>query len=281
MILTNYHTHSAWCDGEGAIADYAEKAVEKGFRALGFSAHAPLPFPNPWTLAEEEMPGYIADVQKCSMLYAEDLQIYLGLEVDYVKDIMAPSDTWLSSLGLDYLIGSVHMLRDPGDGRCYSVDGPEEEVRHLVNVTFGGGAEAMVRAYYQAVSEMIESGGFTFLGHFDLVRKLNGRMGLFDEGAPWYRTLVTLSLEKIAAAGIPVEMNTGAISRGYTTEPYPSDWIIPLCREMEIPVIINADAHKPEWIDHAFDLCRKTLRQAGYRETMMLLDGSWQSIPLD
>lgn len=281
MILANYHTHSAWCDGEGAVADYAEKAVEKGFRALGFSGHAPLPFPNGWTIAEEELPGYISDVQTCALLYAEELQVYLGLEADYIAELTAPSDPWITSLGLDYLIGSVHMLRDPADGRCWSVDGPEEEVRHLLESTFKGDARAMVLAYYRAVRELAAGGGCSFIGHFDLVKKLNGRMRFFDESAPWYRKAVLESLDAVAASGIPLEMNTGAISRGYTEEPYPSNWILPHCREREIPFVINADAHKPDWIDHSFGLCRELLLGAGYRETRMLLDGRWQDVPLD
>jgi histidinol-phosphatase (PHP family) len=281
MIIANYHTHTRWCDGEGNIEDYARIAVERGFTALGFSGHAPLPFLNNWSMSEEELPDYITEVRKCGQLYKNTLQIYLGLEHDYVEGLMAPSDPRISSLGLDYIIGSVHMLKDPESGLCWSVDGPEEELHRLIEETFRGDAKEMVLAYYGAVEKMAQGGGFDFVGHFDLIKKHNRKLHFFEEEKPWYRRAVSDALEEVARAKLPLEINTGALSRGYTDEPYPSNWMLPVCRELGIPMIINADAHKPEWIDHAFGLCRNLLYEAGYHSTLMLLDRTWQEVPLD
>ena len=56
--ITNFHTHCYLCDGTGAPIDYARSAVERGLAALGYSSHAPLPFPVDWVMRREELPTY-------------------------------------------------------------------------------------------------------------------------------------------------------------------------------------------------------------------------------
>ena len=111
-ILTNYHTHNRLCDGEGPAEDYVEAAAAKGFAALGFSSHAPLPpnvaVPHSWTLSEDSLPDYLAEIRRLRDAWAGKIQVYLGLEIDYIPGSQAPSDPKWDALGLDYRIGSVH-----------------------------------------------------------------------------------------------------------------------------------------------------------------------------
>ena len=45
-MTTNYHTHTYRCGhASGTEREYVEKAIELGFSELGFSEHAPMPFP--------------------------------------------------------------------------------------------------------------------------------------------------------------------------------------------------------------------------------------------
>lgn len=280
MIRTNYHTHSHWCDGQGGIGDYIAEAQKRNFLALGFSGHAPLPFPNEWTMSEESLPAYIADVQTAKQAYEGEIEIYLGIEADYIKELIHPSAPWLQSLGFDYTIGSVHMLQNPKNHRCYSIDGSEEELQELLDDAFGGDPKALVQAYYRALEEMASGGGFEITGHFDLIRKLNGRMDLFDENETWYREAAESALDAVAKAGLAMEVNTGALSRGYCSDPYPSESLMPAVAARKIPMVINSDAHRSEWIDFAFDQAREKLLRAGYRSTLQLLDGRWQEVLL-
>lgn len=56
---------------------------------------------------------------------------------------------------LDYIIGSVHYLRDEATGRYYAVDGAPEALDACVTQMFGGDALAMARAYYALVAENV------------------------------------------------------------------------------------------------------------------------------
>ena len=76
MMRTNYHTHNDLCDGKGRIEEYIESAVEKGLTALGFSSHAPLPLENKWTLNNDSLPVYLAEVDRQKAKWKNRIQIY-------------------------------------------------------------------------------------------------------------------------------------------------------------------------------------------------------------
>ena len=278
MIKTNYHSHSSFCDGEGRLEEYVEYALSQQMQALGFSGHAPLPFPNAWTMDEENLSIYLGEVQHLKELYRGRIELYTGLEIDYLDETHNPAHSYYEALGLDYRIGSVHMLPDPENGQFYSVDGPTDEIEHLLNKVYKGSAEKMIAAYYRQLQNMVRIGGFDFIGHLDLVKKHNRNMTFFSEKEEWYQDLITGVLDTISVYGRMVEVNTGAIARGYTDEPYPSPWILKMCFERNIPIILNSDAHKPSWVGFGFDEARKIIAEAGYSRGMALLQGKWQEV---
>ena len=52
--MTNYHTHSTYCDGKASPREMVDFAVAHGFTALGFSGHSPLPFENTYSITDYE-----------------------------------------------------------------------------------------------------------------------------------------------------------------------------------------------------------------------------------
>ena len=273
---TNYHTHNSLCDGRGRLEEYVDQARHRGLRALGFSSHAPLPFANDWTLREQDLKTYCEQVR--ALKGNPELEVYLGLEIDYLGDLMGPADHRWEPYNLDYKIGSVHMLEDQGS--YYSVDGPDEEFAHLLNQVFEGDGTALAAAYFALVGEMVEEGGFDILGHLDLIKKKNDRLAFLDEEEPRYIRAVAEVLNRLEGSGIMLEINSGGIFRGATKEVYPSPWILEEARRRKIPIVLNADAHAPEAVDFHLEESRALARRAGYREACVLLADRWQSIPL-
>ena len=94
---------------------------------------------------------------------------------------------------------------------------------------------------------------FDVVGHPDLVRKFNVKTPYFDESADWYREEMRLTADAIAASGKMTEVNTGAISRGWLDDAYPSDYFRALLRERGVRFILSADTHSRDTIDCAFD----------------------------
>lgn len=273
---TNYHTHNDLCDGKGKLEEYRSAALSRGFAALGFSSHAPLPYANEWTLDEENLDRYCREVR--ALPSSDALEIYLGLEIDYLPGRMGPAEPRWNDLGLDYRIGSVHSV--PVDGRDYSVDGPDEEFLFLWKDHYAGDALALSEEYYRLMGEMVDQGGFQILGHLDLIKKKHDAFGYLDETAPRYREAVTTLLEKMKGGDTILEINSGGIFRGATSEVYPSFWILEQAYERNIPLMINADAHRPEAIDFHLEESRALARKAGFRMLKVLIGGRWRDDPL-
>lgn len=120
--------------------------------------------------------------------YAGRLRIAVGMEADW----FAPVN---DRAALDYIIGSVHYLRDEATGRYYAVDGAPEALDACVTQMFGGDALAMARAYYALVAENVRKYRPEIIGHFDLVKKNNCGGHLFDEADPVYRTAALEALD--------------------------------------------------------------------------------------
>lgn len=277
-MITNYHTHSSFCDGKGQLEDYVKYALSRGFHALGFSGHAPLPFPNDWTMNEENLSTYIREVLALKERYRDSLEICLGLETDYLDKKHNPAHPKYKALGLDYQIGSVHHLYSPERTEFLQVDYTKEELELLLKDTFDKDIKALVSTYYRMVREMVQTGGFEILGHLDLVKKQNRGNVYFDETEKWYKREIEKTLETVAETDVILEINTGAMARGYTAEPYPSPWIIDRAGELKIPVTINSDAHRPEWLDYGFEEAENLARAAGYSSKIVYTEGEWREI---
>jgi histidinol-phosphatase (PHP family) len=289
-MLTNYHTHHRVCDGKGEAADYVRAAIEKGFDALGFSSHAPLPIANRWTMPREEFPAYRAEIQRLREAYAGRIEIYLGLEIDFISGDFAaaggastrfPAQGSLSwpPEGLDYYIGAVHVF--PGGPAGYrEVDNTAEDYEAIRDENYGGDMRAFVAGYYGYETELLRRFRPPVLAHMDLIKKNNIGEKYFREDSPWYRELVRGLIPVIAEARTIVEVNTGGLARGRTSTVYPSPWILRLLREADIPIMLNSDAHIPENLDAWFGPAREIIREAGYTHLQVLRPHGWESVPV-
>ena len=73
------------------------------------------------------------------------------------------------------------------------------------------------------------------------------------DGAAWYREELERTADVIAASGKVVEVNTGAIARGWLDDAYPSPAFRALLRARGVRFVLSADAHAAEALDGAFD----------------------------
>lgn len=251
IVRKNFHTHSTWCDGKATLDEMASTALEKGFVALGFSSHfSEVPL-DECVVEVARHTDYVRAVRALAARMAEKLRVYCGAEADFLSGVTRPLKAAFASLKLDYLIGSVHYVWAP-DGAKVAVDfSPEKLAQDLVD-HFDGSSEAFVKAYFNAEREMIATGDFDILGHADLVRKFNERMPFFDESASWYRDELEKTAEVIAASSCLVEVNTGAISRGWLNDVYPSRPFRDLLRARGVRFVLSSDAHAPAALDVGF-----------------------------
>jgi histidinol-phosphatase (PHP family) len=277
--LSNFHTHCELDDGTGTMEEYVLSALSKGFDAIGFSCHAPGTLQDDWHLKKEDFPAYLEEIDRLRSLYRDRLEIYVGLELDFLEDTEELVGSEYKEQ-LDYTIASVHVMKHAKSGTYLSIDGPQEEFDTLLHDNFHSDIQQFVGHYFSLQERMISLYSFDILGHCDLMKKRNGKGIYFDPNEHWYQKMTNHLLKMVKKHKVRVEVNTGGIARGAIEETYPSMSMIAQCAEMGIPLTLSSDAHQSSHIDYYFSQADDQLVQAGYRNLDVLQHGMWQSVSI-
>ena len=253
MILSDFHTHTKYCDGKNTVEEMVKAAVEKGMTALGFSGHSYAPYDLDCCMTPEGTVQYRRDVEKYRELCDGIIKIYCGIE----QDIYAPAP----EQPYDYVIGSVHYVQNGME--MLPVDYKPEILRRLVDERFGGDIYSLCEAYFDAVSQVVERTGCDIIGHFDLISKFNEGDKLFDSSDPRYVKAWQAAADKLLKTGALFEINTGAMSRGYRTSPYPSADMMSYIAERGGRFVLSSDAHSCAGLIYSFAEQEERLAQLG------------------
>lgn len=275
-MLSNFHTHTHYCDGKDAAHAYLERAKKLHLTSLGFSSHAPIPFACKWCMQEAALPDYLDELKQLRSA-SKETELYIGLEVDYIPDVSGPK---FFSNRLDYTIGSIHFVDQLPNNTPWEIDGSFEVFKEGLELIFSHTIEDAVNRYFELTREMIRKDCPTIIGHLDKIKIHNTHQQLFNESDTWYRAQVKQTLNEIALQGVFLEVNTRGIYQGVTTEPYPGWWALEYALQKKIPIVLNSDAHHPDQLTREFLPVIKSLAKIGYHESMVLHQGSWQPIPL-
>lgn len=279
MQLFNLHTHSIFSDGKSTPEEVVQEAIRQGLKVLGFSDHSPVPFENSFAIKDNEVDDYINTIKSLKEKYKNNIDIYCSMEMDFIPGKVRNFREMKQSLGLDYMIGSVHLVGNDVN-RLWFIDGSKYETydEGLFNY-YDGDIKKGVKAFFYQYNEMIETEEFDIVGHFDKI-KMHNRNRYFNEEDKWYRDYLMETLTLIKEKSLIVEVNTRGIYKKRSEDFYPSTWILPIMREMNIPVVISSDSHKAEELTLCFDEAEKALKAAGYKETVCYKDGAFNAVSL-
>ena len=292
----NLHTHSIYSDGKSQPREIVEEAVRQGLTTLGFSEHSPLPFDNTFSVKSADMPNYVAEIAQLKEEFKDKIDIYCGLEADYLTGVSEPFTVTKEKYRLDYLIGGVHLVINPAlrpfEGpqgpqaqgplaeQIWFIDGPKWEVYDEgLQKFFDGDIRRAVRRFFEQSNEMIENEQFDIIAHFDKI-KMHNRDRYFHEDEPWYRKLALETLDLIREKGLVMEINTRGIYKKRYNGFYPSPWLMEEACKMGVPAIISADAHHFSEITLEFEAAEEALKRAGYRSVVNFKDGHFIEIGL-
>ena len=255
-MLTDYHVHLRPDDVEATAARYltaanAERyrtvASERGIAELGVSEHVYRfrqaldvwrhPF---WQrYAHDDLDAYCAFVR-------EETDLRLGIEADFIPGAEDRMANLLDGRPWDYVVGSVHFLRD----RALDVD--EWDV-------WEGAADPdrVWRRYFETLAEAAHSGLYDLLAHPDLV-KVWGERRPRPEGD--LRRFYEPAVEAMAEAGVAVEVSSAGW-RKPVGELYPAPAFLEMVIDAGCPLALSSDAHVPDELGYR------------YEDALELLDG--------
>jgi len=277
MAYTNYHSHCYYCDGKETPEVYLQQAIRLGMPAYGISSHAPLPYELSWAMKEDDRESYVQEIQQLKEQYAEQIEVYRGLEVDFIPKVAGPSRL-KESFALDYTVGSVHFVDYFTDGHPWEIDGRHQVFLRGLEEIFANNIEAAIQRYYALIRQMVQEDPPNIVGHLDKIKIQSEDAQLFDEQAEWYQTEVIKTLDVIAEAGLIMEINTRGMYKQLTDEPYPSYWVLEQMRERNIPIMLNSDSHHPREITGHFAEVAERLLDIGYDHMRILYRGEWQDV---
>ena len=238
--MFDLHMHTIWSDGTNTAEEMVQEAIRKGLETVGISDHSS---GDPCGMTLEQSVDYRAEIARLKEKYAGQIRVLCGLERDYFTDDFAD---------YDYTIGSVHWLAMP-DGHRVPIDYMAEKLREGADRYFGGDFYALAEAYYAMMAKVVEVTKCDIIGHFDLITKFIEQDPAFDTNHPRYVKAWQQAADELLKTGKPFEVNTGAISRGYRTTPYPAKEIRDYIREHGGKLIMSSDAHAKENIAFRFD----------------------------
>lgn len=254
ITRSNVHSHTTFSDGRDTAEEMVRAAISLGFHTLGFSEHGHADY-DECSMPLDVEPAYRAEVMRLRKKYAGQIDIPLGYEHD-----------WFSPANVeyyDYYIESVHCLTSP-DG-YWSVDWTRPKLEAAINKYYGGDPYAMCRDYFRVVCDSIEGTGADILGHIELVMKFNENRDLFDDADPRYLGPALECADLAAKSGKLIEVNTGAVARGYRTQPYPGEAMLRRICQRGGRIILTSDCHDRRYLDCGFREATALARACGFK----------------
>lgn len=262
-MLSNFHSHTTYCDGDNTAEEIVLSAIEKGFSSFGFSGHAYTDFDLSYCMKDTD--GYIKTVNELKEKYKDKIQIYLGIE----EDAFCPVK---NREVFDYIIGSCHYVLK--DGIYHSVDHSIECFNKILDL-FSRNVSEIAESYYSNFCSYIKTRKPDIIGHFDLLTKYDERNDISFRNDDNYNKIAEKYIREALKTDCFFEVNTGAISRNYRTSPYPDEKLLYILKKENGKLIINSDTHSVNTLDCYFTETRNLLKDIGFEYVYTLYNNEF------
>jgi histidinol-phosphatase (PHP family) len=264
-VLTDYHVHLR-PDEDDSTAEryftpanaerYRKVASERGIEELGVAEHIHRfvqsldIWSHPWYRhwAHDDVDEYI------DFLRSVDLKV--GIEADFLPRREDRVANFLDGRDWDYVVGSVHFLRDD------AIDVHGEPDWEPWDVWRGADPEKVWTRYFETLGEAARSGMFDILAHLDLVKVFAGHVPVPDGDL---RRFYDRAMDGIADSDVAVEVSTAGL-RKPVAEIYPARALLEMCLDAGRPVALSSDAHDPDQLGHEYERAVELLRGLGVTE---------------
>ena len=229
MLKTNWHTHTVRCGhAVGRDEEYVEAALISGFKALGFSDHAPYRTPCPGErMNMAQLEDYRHSILHLKEKYKDRLNIFVGLEEECYKSEWETLKKYRQTF--DYCILGQHNL-DLDENSSYGLTTPKE-----------------LEEYTERLNYACEHALCDYIAHPDVCL---WSYPVMDESVrDIARRIAQISLKY----DMPLELNTGSGvhngKRRYQDGeryPYPTRIFFEEFAKAGCPIIIGLDVHDPK-----------------------------------
>lgn len=260
-ILFDSHMHTPLCKhARGHPDEYVETGMNRGLAGIIFTCHSPMPdgFASRIRMAPEQFDEYCNLVHRANHDAPKGFEVRLGMESDYFPGM----EKWLQDLhsraDFHYILGSVHW-----------------HTTEYLDAFWYGDTLKFRKQYFEHLADSAESGLFDALAHPDLVKNMDPQDWEFEE----VRESVVQSLDRIAATGIAMEINTSGLNKSYP-EMNPGMEMLALMFERDIPIVLGSDSHVPHRVGANFEEAMAAMEKVGYDKVSLFRERERYEIPL-
>lgn len=246
MIQSNWHTHTYRCGhAKGTDEEYVLAAIQAGLTTLGFSDHAAYP---DQVIGERmninQLDDYIQSIRHLQEKYQDQIQIYLGIELECYKDQWDILSYYRKNL--DYCILGQHCLDYNRNESSYHLSRPDQLERYVDLIE------------YACQHHLAD-----YIAHPDVCLWSYPRID--DTVKHIAKRLADISIKY----DTPLELNCGSgVKYGFHTYEdgeryaYPTTTFFEEFAKKQCPIIIGLDVHDPKtfltdvYLDRALDIVK-------------------------
>ncbi|MFD1885419.1 histidinol-phosphatase HisJ [Paenibacillus wenxiniae] len=274
MLKWDGHTHTSFCKhgSSASMMDYVQRAIQHQFQRYTLTEHPPLPqhyiadqaLQRTLAMPEQELGTYFAQAQSLKQHVEEQIEITVGLELDYLPDRPEHANRLLEQWAgqMEDAVVSVHFLPGPDGNECvdYTADVLLDRL-----VPYYGSLDQLLHAYYDQVEQAILWAGTlplrTRIGHINLIEKFRLRMPQLNPLLMQKRLEQLLPL--LQRSGVGVDVNTAGLRKPLCQQAYVPPWFIAACVQRHIPLVYGSDAHHPDEVGAGWDWFAHHITKAG------------------
>ena len=231
MKLTHsYHNHTERCHhASGSDEEYVKAAIKGGLELFGFSDHAPHHYRGDYISSVRMLPEglseYCASINALKEKYKGEIDIRIGLEMEYMPAFFEKDLALYRSCGVEYLVLAQHTIGN-------------ESLPDKIDSYPEGEDKSRLTAYVNQCIAGMRTGVISYFAHPDFLN-FTGDEDFYDSECD---RLISVAKEM----SIPLEINLLGLSTG---RHYPRERFFKRVAKNSHFAIIGRDAHSPDRVN--------------------------------
>lgn len=265
--LIDCHTHTHFSpDSDEAPEKMIEKAISLELSAYAVTDHCEC---NRWYSIEhygavengydtynfdKDYERSVSYITKMKEKYDGRINLICGVELGQATHDYEVADTVAKDNRLDFIIGSMHQLKNNDDFAFIKYE----------NYTYEG-IMLLVEEYYEELYKLCCWGKFDILGHITYtLRYIEGNAGIKVDMSR-YEEIIRECFKKLINNGTGIEINTSGLRQRYG-RPFPDKELLSVYKELGGEILsLGSDAHKAEDLGKGISQCAEMAREAGFK----------------
>lgn len=253
-------------DSEADIDNIIQTAVHLGMTHLCITDHHDIDYKGGELEFLLDSQQYYQTLSQYREKYKNKINLLIGVEIGLQPHIKKEIDQFLSSIPLDFIIGSSHVIN--------GIDPYYEDIwkKHSTN--------QVMQIYFENIYANLQiHDNFDVYGHLDYAIRYSREKDK-DYSYEKYKDILNQILLKIIKMGKGIEINTAGLRKGLKST-NPCFEIVKQYHKLGGSIItVGSDAHIPEDIGSDFNTAKELLLAAGFKHYNIFIKRMAVDIPL-